>query len=181
MENPTPTNLYAPPKTPVADISSTGLKRRSVILMIVLSIVTFGLYYPIWFLRRRAALNRLDSPRKLRLWPFVVFIAWFAFQFIAGIAAGSAPRGRPIGEGAALFLNLLQFAVAILMVVQSFFIKDILEDHLAGPGDQVPNPLLVDTVKLSGLMTFLFQIFYLQHVINRYIAGSKSTAVQRGA
>jgi hypothetical protein len=171
------TNPYAPPKAPVADLSSTGLKRRSVILMIVLSIVTFGFYYPIWFLRRRAALNRLDSPRKLRLWPLVIVITWFVFQFIVGIAAGSAPRGRAIGEGTALLLNLVQLAVGILMVVQCFFTKDILEDHFVGPGDHVPNPLLVDTVKLSGVMTFLFQIFYLQYVINRYIVGSKSRAV----
>jgi len=166
------TNPYAPPKAAVADLSPTGLKRRSVILMILLSIVTFGLYFPIWFLRRRAALNRLDSPRKLRLWPFVIAVTWFVFQFIMGIAAGSAPLGQAIGEGAALLLNFVQFAVGILMLVQSFFTKDILEDHLAGPGDQVPNPLLVDTVKLSGVMTFFFQIFYLQYVINRYIAGS---------
>jgi hypothetical protein len=171
------TNPYAPPKAPVADLSSTGLKRRSVILMIVLSIVTFGLYYPIWFLRRRAALNRLDSPRKLRLWPFVIFITWFVFQFIVGIATGSATRVQAIGEGAALLLNLVQLAVGILMLVQSFVTKDILEDHFVGPEDHIPNPLLVDTVKLSGVMTFLFQIFYLQYVINRYIAGSKSRAV----
>ena len=171
------TNPYAPPKAAVADVSTTGLKRRSVVLMIVLSIVTFGLYYPIWFLRRRAALNRLDSPRKLRLWPFVIVIAWFVFQFIVGIAAGSAPPEQTSGAGAALLLNVVQLAVGILMVVQSFFTKDILEDHLVGPGDRVPNPLFVDTVKLSGVMTFLFQIFYLQYVINRYIAGSQPRAV----
>ena len=170
------TNPYAPPKAAVADLP-TGLKRRSVVLMIVLSIVTFGLYYPIWFLRRRAALNRLDSPRKLRLWPFVVVIAWFVFQFIMGIAAGSAPPEQTSGAGAAVLLNVVQLAVGILMVIQSFFTKDILEDHLVGPGDRVPNPLFVETVKLSGVMTFLFQIFYLQYVINRYIVGSKSSAV----
>jgi hypothetical protein len=32
-------------------------------------------------------------------------------------------------------------------------------------------------VKLSGVMTFFFQIFYLQYVINRDIAGSKPSAV----
>ena len=170
------TNPYAPPKAVVADISSANLKRRSLILMLVLMVVTLGLYYPIWFLRRRAALNRLDSPRKLRKWPFVVFIVWFVLQVVLGIAAGSAPLEQVIGRGDVLMLNLLQLAFGILMLVQNFFTKDILEDHLAGPGDQIPNPLFVDTVKLSGLMTFLFQIFYLQFVINRHIAGSQSTA-----
>jgi len=171
------TNPYTPPKAAVADVSPTGLRRRSVVLMIVLSIVTFGLYYAIWFLRRRAALNRLDSPRKLRIWPFVIFIAWFVLQFIVGIASGSAAPEQTIDAGAALLLNLVQTAVGILMVVQCFFTKDILEDHLVGPGDHVPNPLFVDTVKLSGVMTFFFQIFYLQYAINRHIAGSQPGAV----
>ena len=113
------TNPYAPPKAAVADVSPTGLKRRSVILMILLTIVTFGLYVPIWFLRRRAALNRLDSPRKLRLWPFVIAVTWSVFDFIVGIAAGSAPLAQAIGEGAAVHFG--RFAVGILMLVQSFF------------------------------------------------------------
>jgi hypothetical protein len=170
-------NPYAPPKAAVGDVSPTGLKRRSVLLMIVLTLVTIGLYYPIWFLRRRPALNRLDSPRKLRLWPFAVFTAWFVFQFMVGFAAALRPRGQVTGGEASLLFNLLQLGINILMLVQSFFTKDILEDHLAGPGDDVPNPLFVDSVKLSGVMTFFFQIFYLQYVINRYIAVPKSSAV----
>src|ERR1700704_3187925 len=121
-ENRMETNPYAPPKAAVADVSPTGLKRRSVVLMIVLSIVTFGLYYPIWFLRRRAALNRLDSPRKLRRWPFVIFLAFFVLQFIVGLASGSAPPEQTIGAGASLLLTFLQLAIGILMVVQCFFI-----------------------------------------------------------
>ena len=173
------TNPYAPPKAAVADLSSTGLKRRSVLVMIVFAVLTFGLYYPIWFLRRRAALNGLDSPRKLQTWPFVVFIAWFVFQVMVGAAAGSAPPEETFGEGAVLLLNLVQLAVGILMLVQSFVTKDILEDHLSGPGEEVPNPLFVNAVKLSGVMTFFFQIFYLQYVINRDIVSSKSTAVEQ--
>jgi len=170
-------NPYAPPKAAVADLSSTGLWRRSVLLMIVFAILTFGLYYPIWFLRRRSALNRLDSPRKLHWWPFAVVIAWFVLQFGIGVAAGVDPPGQPFSEGTVLLLNLVQLAIGILMLVQSFVTKDILEDHLAGPDDRVPSPLLVEAVKLSGVMTFFFQIFYLQYVINRDIAGSKPSAV----
>jgi hypothetical protein len=171
------TNPYAPPKASIEDPSATDLKRRSVLLMVVLTLVTFGLYYPIWFLRRRAALNRLDSPRKLRLWPFAVFTAWFAFQFIVGFAAALRAHGQVARGETPLLFNLFQLGINILMLVQSFFTKDILEDHLSGPGDDVPNALFVDSVKLSGVMTFFFQIFYLQYVINRYIAVPKSSPV----
>ena len=59
------------------------------------------------------------------------------------------------------------------MLIQCFKTKDILEDHLAGPDDAAPSMFAVaERVKLSGLMTFLFSIFYLQYVINRYIAGT---------
>lgn len=153
-----------------------SLKRRSVLLMIVFTIVTFGLYYPIWFLRRRAALNRLDSPRKLQSWPFLIFIAFFVLQFIVGVASGSAPVEQTVGTVGSLLLTLAQLGVGILMLVQCFFTKDILEDHLAGPEDTVPNPLFVERVQLSGVMTFLFQIFYLQYTINRHIVGQPKAA-----
>ena len=144
------------------------LKRRSPVMMIVFFVVTLGVYFPIWFLRRRAALNRLDSPRKLQRWPFLLALAFFVFQIILAIA--SDPE-KPIGNGSFLF-SFVRLVVALLIVVQCFIIKDILEDHLAGPDDTVSDSVLSDRVRLSGLMTFFFQIFYLQHVINRHIVGS---------
>jgi hypothetical protein len=173
-------NPYAPPKAPVADGSSaspTGLRRRRVITMIVFTIVTFGLYYPIWFFRRRVALNRLDSPRKLRLWPLMVFCTVTAIDIVVAIVSGPAPPEQTIGGAAVTLLTIVRLAAGILMVVQCFIIKDILEDHLAGPGDDVSQSLFVEHVKLSGLMTFFFQIFYLQYVINRYVAGPPERAV----
>lgn len=143
--------------------------------MIVLSIVTFGVYYPIWFFRRRGALNRLSSPRKLRLWPLVTFCAVMIVDFVVVFASAPGSPKQIIGAGASAALGLVRLAVAILMVVQCFIIKDILEDHLAGPDD--PSHLMFEgRVKLSGLMTFFFTIFYLQYVINRYVAGSPESA-----
>jgi hypothetical protein len=162
-------NPYAPPKTPVADVSAPAFTRRRVVVMILLMIATFGFYYPIWFLVRRAALNSLDSPRKLQRWPFVTNVIVFSIVFLVDlIAGGSAGRVQVIGGGLSLALSLVQLAVAILMIVQCFAIKDILEDHLATPDSEVPQPF-ASRVELSGLMTFFFQIFYLQWAINRYI------------
>jgi lysylphosphatidylglycerol synthetase-like protein (DUF2156 family) len=165
------TNPYAPPKTAVATAAGPLFKRRRVVVMILLIIVTFGFYYPAWFLVRRAALNSLDSPRKLHRWPFVtnmiVFLVVFALDFVAG-ASGLRSREQLIGSGPSLLLSLVQLAVGILMIVQCFAIRDILEDHLAPSDSELLEPFS-QRVELSGFMTFFFQIFYLQWAINRYV------------
>ncbi len=56
------------------------------------------------------------------------------------------------------------------MLVQDFVVKHILEDHLAGPGDEAPSAAFRDASALSGKLTFLFGIYYLQHVINTRLA-----------
>ncbi len=166
-------SAHEPPNTGERAI---GLKRRSVILMILLLIVTLGFYYPIWFLRRRAALNRLDSPRKLQRWPFLVLLAYFVFDFIFGFVTASRAPEETVGAGGATLLISLRLAVGILVLIQCFSIRQILEDHLAGPDDTVPRMLSVGRVELSGLLTFLFTIFYLQYAINRYIVDQPSPA-----
>jgi len=165
-------NPYAPPKAAVADrpTSTSGLKRRSVLLMIVLTIVTFALYYPLWFFRRHAALNQLNSPRKLRLWPLVTFAIVQVVDLVLALAFDPNTTGLTIPAAAETTLVLCRIAVGIMMIVQCFIIKDILEDHLA-PNDDGSAPMFfVERVKLSGLMTFFFSIFYLQYIINKYIA-----------
>lgn len=169
-------NPYAPPKAVVADHpgSAIGLKRRSIAMMLVFTIVTFGVYIPVWFFRRRAALNRLDSPTKVQLWPFVAFVSVIVLGLAVDVVSAPLPAALVIGRGPALLLSLARFAVAILTIVQYFRIKDILEDHIAGRGDEAGSVLFAaERVRLSGLMTFFFSIYYLQYVINRHIAVSK--------
>jgi len=152
-------------------MSDGALKQRNVLVMIVLTIVTLGFYYPLWFLRRRRALNALDSPRKLPAWPFVLLLAFLITEFLAGFVAGVIAPGRrlddAIGSGPALALLIARLAIGLLILIQCFRIKDILEDHLAGPEGSQGAMMLSTQIQLSGLMTFLFTIFYLQHVMNR--------------
>jgi hypothetical protein len=148
-----------------------ALKRRSLLLMIVLVIVTLGFYYPLWFLWRRRALNALDSPRKLPAWPFVLLLALFVTEFLVGFVAGVIAPGRRledvIGPGPTFALLVARLGIGLLVLIQCFRTKDILEDHLAGPEGSQAGMMLSTQIQLSGLMTFLFTIFYLQHVINR--------------
>jgi len=166
------TNPYAPPKAAVGDAPVVPiLKRRSVIVMIIFTIVTLGIYYVVWFFRRRGGLNRLNSPRKLQLWPLLVLTAYFAMAFAIGVASGDQPTEAVLGDAAKL-LTLTDLLIGILMVWQCFIIKDILEDHLT-PEDDGSRAMFTERVQLSGFMTFIFGIYYMQHVINRHIASTR--------
>jgi uncharacterized protein DUF4234 len=161
------TNPYAPPKARVADGAEVpGLKRRSVWLMILFTFVTFGLYYLIWFFRRRPGLNRLDSPSKLPLWPLLSLAAWWVVQLVVAIVTGDRPIEDVLGGAVAIALFVFQFAIGITMIVQCVKVKNMIEDHAAPPAG---SSMFAEHVQLSGIMTFFFSIFYLQWAINRYV------------
>ncbi len=160
------TNPYAPPKAKVADAepSTHGLKHRGVLVMVLFTILTLGVYYLTWWFRRRPGLNRLDSPRKLAMWPLLLMVALFVIQFFMGLAEGAAPDVEIVGEEARVLVSLFQLVVAIVMLVQTFKVKDMIEDHAAPESHSAP--MFAEHVKLSGLMTFFFSIYYLQWAIN---------------
>ena len=168
-------NPYAPPEGRVADPEpiSHGLKQRRVLVMIVFMIITLGIYYLVWWFRRRPGLNRLNSPQKLALWPLLLFAAQFLAQFVIGVIEGITSERNVIGEGGKLFMTVVQLMVGIVMIIQTFKIKDMIEDHA-----QRSNAMFLEQVHLSGLMTFFFSIFYLQWAINRYVVGTESHGEQ---
>lgn len=163
-------NPYAPPTAVVADQGMPLFKRRSVVLMILLMVISFGLYVPVWFLRRRDVFNQLDSPRKLQAWPFVALLVAMILNLALNVVIGiTGPQVIP--SAVMLLVLVVRMALGIWLIVQSFKTRDILEDHLAGPSDGSPS-MFTERVKLSGLMTFFFQTLYLQYIINRYLAKS---------
>ncbi|MEO7191929.1 MAG: DUF4234 domain-containing protein [Vicinamibacterales bacterium] len=166
-------NPYTPPTTNVADREpdTHGLKYRSLWLMIVFLFISFGLYYLIWFFRRRPGLNRLNSPRKLPVWPLLLTAAFLGAQFVLGVVAGSQAVPDVIGPVGSGVMTVVQLVAGIAMIIQCFRIRDIIQDHATPPPD--PDQRFVDHVQLSGMMTFFFSIFYLQWAINKYVvAGS---------
>jgi hypothetical protein len=165
-------NPYAPPKARVVDPEpdAHGLKRRSVVVMFLFVIISFGIYFLVWWFRRRPGLNRLNSPRKLPLWPLLLLVALWVFSLFIGFAGAAAPGREPVP--AAPLLGLFEIVVGISMIVQSFWAKEIIEDHAApDPGS---GPMFSGHVKLSGLMTFFFSIFYLQYAINKYVIDARA-------
>ena len=160
-------NPYAPPKAAVADVAPAGLKRRSVLAMIAFTFLTLGLYPIIWLFRRRAGLNALNSSRKLPLWPLLALVALTVVDFVFAFAEALSPGTITTGLSSALLVARL--ATSIVIIVQMFTIKSIIEDHAYTPADPGAPALFADRVQLSGLATFFFSVFYLQYAINKYI------------
>ena len=164
------TNPYAPPKSRVADHepNAHGLKKRSVFVMILFVFLSLGIYYPVWWFRRRPGFNNLDSPRKLPVWPLILLVTLWVLNLAAGFMDGLEPGRRVSGQ---LPLSIFQIVVGISMIVYSFWAKEIIEDH--SRPDPESGPTFGSEVKLSGVMTFFFSIFYLQWAINRYIIAAQ--------
>lgn len=144
------------PRTRVATPDAIGrLQHSSVAAVVALTIASAGLYIPIWLMRRREALNLLNSRAKLWVWgPPALLAAQATFL--------SLPQD---GVG----FNVARLCTGIIVLVLSFRVRSILGDHvnsnmtsgfLTSRSDGTP----------SAMLTFLLNIWYLQYEINEVVA-----------
>lgn len=134
----------------------------SVALLILLVLITFGIYYPIWFLKRLNAINNLQSKEKLGPGVFIFAIVGVSIVLLLGFISGSMERAGEIDTAGGLdaFRSMLNLGVAIALLVQSFKVRRILHEHF--------NVHLQRGISFSWAAIFFFHIFYLQHKINRF-------------
>lgn len=142
--------------SPTLSPSTPELKKTNVLLLIFLTFITFGIYSPIWFLKRRKAINNLHSKKKLgsAVFIFIIVVQSIGLLYFFIALTGEMPEmSREAERG-------IDVLIAIPLLVQSFKVRRIFHDHFSiyfkgGP-------------RLSGLATWFFQIFYLQHKINKF-------------
>jgi hypothetical protein len=144
-------NPYAPPATEIPSRTAGGdgfsyaNERRSVWLLILLVIVTFTIYSPVWYVRRARFFDSLSADKKVGPLPWI-FVVALALNFIAAVAGAS----DPILRVAQLFSGISSLAVAFRMA-------HILRSDFARTGRQIG---------VSGAGVFFFGCLYLQHVLN---------------
>ena len=145
------------------------LADAGVFAMCLLTLLTAGLYQPIWFLSRRRALNNLHSREKLGVWPLAValvaLVASVCLPIVGSIKFGSWVEA----ENAYPPLHPIILLVAgIIIIVQCFKVRRILLDHLAPRQEGMFSAgiRLQHEELFSRMGTFFFGIFYLQHTIN---------------
>lgn len=141
--------------------------RGSLVAVIILTFLTFGFYIPFWFLRRRRWLNRLDSPVRIGFGLLLLMLAFQAGAFT--IRLMGAPY-REQGLGLPASLSISGFAVSIVQLLilfkLAYMVREILSDHLKKVLSALSGHPAQYVVELSGIMTLVFSIWYLQYKIN---------------
>lgn len=142
-------------------------KKISVLLVLVLTIITFGIYYPVWFLKRRDALNNFKSEVTLNKGVFigliVISVISLLLAFVSGFAEGMYEEGllasniSPILDA---FGNVLDLVYVIIMIIECFKVRRIFAEHF--------NDYLNIEIPFSKVATFFFGVLYLQYKINRF-------------
>jgi hypothetical protein len=163
-----------PPELPTFWAAKTkevpDFKKTPVILVIFLTFITLGLYHPIWYIKRRKAINSLQSTVKLKSSILIVALLISIINLIVGLTAGildgfaielHRPDFHEIAEhlnSASDWSDLIMIGISIFLV---FTVRRILKDHY--------NQHLGQNVAFSWLATLLFQFYYLQYKINRLV------------
>jgi len=150
--------LRVPP--PSAEAEVFGLPKIHLCMVVLLQIVTLGMYSIVWFMRRREAVNKLNSREKVSEGVLIVIACFLAaslmFGFFSGVFEESSGK---IFNGLG---NLAGLIGGIASLVMGFKYRKILRDHLREIRPEVKLEGFA-----SGLWTFLFGVMYLQHKINQ--------------
>lgn len=122
-------------------------ERRSVVVVLLLTIVTFGVYNTVWLWRRRAFIDSLDTgPReKLGRAPEVLGAMWVGMLILTVVF------------GSTTFTNAYSSAMGIGVLVSCFTVARALRTEIARTGR---------AIAISSVLVFFLGVAYLQYKIN---------------
>jgi len=138
-----------------------GLPKIHLCMVVLLEIITLGIYTLVWLMRRREAINKLNSGNKISEGVLIAIACFMAASLMFGIISGFGvfdPDMNRLFEGLS---NIAGLFSGIGSIVMAFKYRKILRDHCS---EIRPDVNLEGFA--SGLWTFLFGIIYLQHKIN---------------
>ncbi|SEU05298.1 protein of unknown function [Salinibacillus kushneri] len=128
-------------------------KYSGTFLVVLLSILTLGIYIGYWFLNRKEAIQSISRKNEVPFRWWMVFTVFLSLSFLLFFVETYlfTPYGRVIIESVQIilvyyFLGLLYYSV--------FRIKERIENHY-------------EAVQMNRILLFLFHIWYLQYKINQ--------------
>jgi hypothetical protein len=132
-------------------------------VVMVLGLFTLGLFTIIWILVQAAFVAKLERRSGPVILAILAIISWgfqiyFSFGSMVAIARGEVPA-----SGSLLLIELM---TGVLLLIWAFYVRGILLQYY--------NSVEPISLRLSGVMTFFFTIFYFQHHFSRIAAGKRT-------
>jgi hypothetical protein len=135
-------------------------------LVLLIGCLTCTLFWTVWIFVEAAFVKKIVPESKALMYLIVGIAGPIVFQFVnMGIAVANQGRSNPALAGILLLVNL---ACWVLSIVGIFTLRSDLETYY--------NSTENIGLRLSGVMTFFFALFYFQHHFSR-IAKWKKTGV----
>jgi len=139
---------------------TTAFRKKHPLVVLLLIIITFGLYIPVWYIRTWPALSRLDTPTKpIRGLPYALLLLDIAILALA--LAPDAPLLSTLARSAWIE-HMHYFATAPYLLLNWFLavrVVDILYEH--------SDDGLTSRYMVSWLRACFLSVIYLQYEINR--------------
>ena len=130
-------------------------------LVLLIGIFTCGLFNYAWLFVEAAFIKKLKPDSKGLLFMILSTAGLFCGGVLNGVANAQHGDSNPLGA-------LISLASVVLFFVGAFKMKDDLEHYY-----NTTEPI---NLRLSGVMTFFFSVYYFQHHLSR-IAQWKKTGV----
>ena len=131
-------------------------------LVLVIGVVTCGLFWWAWWIVEAVFIRKLTSNSKALLFVIFSFVCYFSGGFVKGMM-------RALNPAESVNYSVPFYLIAFLLfVIAEFQMKNDLEDYYS-----TTEPI---NLQLNGVMTFFFAVWYFQHHLSR-IAQWKKTGV----
>ena len=143
--------------TNIGESATIYAMKKSVLSIIILSLITLGIYIPIWFLLQSRFINRFSQnstfDRSLPILALIVAIAPMLMVF--SWAYFNIPSEYLLDQ----IISISNLAFVVIILKMSFAVRRIFIDHYASSEGRV--------FPISRVATFFFTIYYLQYKMNR--------------
>lgn len=126
-------------------------------LVLIIGMFTFGLFGIVWIFVESSFVKRIDSRNVSRALFIVAFLLEFAYvglMVFAGLAGGANDVAVIAGMG-----SLIGLVITVCALIAIFKMRSSLVHYY--------NTVEPIGLKLSGVMTFFFSIYYFQHHFTR--------------
>ena len=165
-----PTNVTSPPRKTDSEkqIEEHAPKKRSVILMIFLSIITIGIYPCFWYINRVKEFNNLYTKDKIKKGEGLTYLIaiFYIFFLIFALTYRVLARDPYVND----FQDILNLTIPTLILFLLFMILLLMTIffmlHLSFKTRKIINEALVNKgtkTKISWVFTLIFNLFYLQY------------------